>query len=248
MSALYLLFLRRDLPRAESLAHWHGPHGSKVAAIPGIWEYRQHEFAVDSRGLWAPTPGVETAIDPQWRVDGTPEVTFGNIVGPVAGLPASVPVLLDEHNAFDRTLFYLTGPGGGRWLRDGLDDQSGARTVVLLRRRPGVAAQAFHAFLDDFGRRLAAIPDLAEIRTQEYLPWSALLWPSPGVAHDNPPERQYHASFVLGAIDRPTLVAALSAPTIRAAGYLQQQNCSAIHAYDVTRTSVKRRNDRPVPL
>jgi hypothetical protein len=63
-----------------------------------------------------------------------------------------------------------------------------------------------------------------------------LTWPTPGVAHDNPQHRRYHAAVVLGARDRTALGEVLNAPSVIASREVQHKHCLALHAYAVDET------------
>jgi hypothetical protein len=168
------------------------------------------------------------------------EVAFESALGSVLGLgPAVRSVFPDEANAFDRVLCHLTGPRGGRWHHTDNREQVGARAVVLLRRRPRVPGQAFRRFVhEQLGYALAAAPQTAELRTHVFLPYSRLAWPTPSVAHDNPPHRRYHAAVVVGAADRASLDAVLDAPGLLPTRDAQGTHCLALHAYAVQQTVV----------
>lgn len=233
----WLLWLRADLDRERARAYWRGPHAQHVARVPGVDEYRQHHFSIDDNGFWPAAPEVGTSIPRDWRIDGMPEVAFAGVLGGLKGLsPRTLAVFRDEANAFDRVLCNLTGPRGGRWFRAGGDDVA-ARAVVLARRRPGVRARAFAAFVHDIlGAALDRTPGILELRTHVFLPYTAALWPTPGVAHDNPPHRRYHAAIVIGGSDRDALDRILMADELRATVDAQSAHCLALHAYAVEET------------
>jgi hypothetical protein len=167
-----------------------------------------------------------------------PEVTFARAVPSGRSLLEALRfVFPDESNAFERVLGHVTGPGGGRWFGVGQDAVVGARAAVLLRRRPGVSFAGFRAFVHEvLGAALARAPGTVELRTHAFLPYSRLLWPTPGVAHDNPPHRRYHGALVLGATDRTALDAVLQSPELKATQASQARHCLALHAYAVEET------------
>jgi hypothetical protein len=83
-----------------------------------------------------------------------------------------------------------------------------------------------------------------ELRTHAFLPHTKLLWWSPGVAHDNPPHRRYHAAIVLGAADRGALDGIMASPVVAATLDDQPANCLALHAYAVDNTYTLVRDGR----
>jgi hypothetical protein len=246
-ATMALIWFRADIPRAQAVAHWRGHHASLVATTPGIDEYRQHHLERDAPGLWPAHDGIDTAIAPGWRLDGVPEVTFAGALSPLKAVLHNRHTARDEASFLARTLLYLTGPGGGRWLAGDDDARVGLRAVALLRRRPETGFASFRRWVNDgIGPALAAAPGVRELRTLAFLPWWRRAWNTPGVAHDNPPAGRYHAAIVIGAADRAALVDALASPPVAATVEEQRHHCAAIHAHVVAHTHVYRRGGQPV--
>jgi hypothetical protein len=245
----WLLWLRSDLDRDAAREYWRGAHARCVARVSGMYEYRQLHFSAHDHGFWPGPPGIATRIPPEWRIDGMPEVTFARALpSPRSAFEAARHVFPDEANAFDRVLMHLTGPSGGRRLSGGGAAPVGARAVVLLRRRPGVRPALLKAFVHGtLGPALAGAPGTVELRTHTFLPYSWLLWRTPGVAHDNPAHRRYHAAVVLGAADRTALDAVLRSPELSATRRTQARHCVAMHAYAVEETVVVVQDGAPEP-
>jgi hypothetical protein len=232
------LWLRADRPREDGLAYWRAPHARLAAEIPHVDEYRQHHFSPEDHGFWPGSPGFGTAIPADWRIDGMAEVAFAGALAPIKALGRRVwAVYRDESKVFDRTLGNLTGPGGGRWFRSGHDEEVGARAVVLIRRRSDVRLTAFRSFVHEvLGPAVDRAPGTLELRTHAFLPYAKALWWTPGVAHDNPPHRRYHAAIVLGAANRGALDAIIASPEVTATQDAQAAHCLALHAYAVDNT------------
>lgn len=234
----WLLWLRADLPREDGLAYWRGPHARLVSSVPHIDEYRQHHFSPTDHGFWPGPPGVGTSVPSDWRIDGMPEIAFEGALGPIRGLGRRVwAIYHDEANVFDRVLANLTGPGGGRWFRTGRDDEVGARAVILIRRRRDVGFSSFRSFVHGvLGPALDRAPGTLELRTHAFLPYTRVVWSTPGVGHDNPPHRRYHAAIVFAGADRATLDGIIGSPEVNATRDAQAANCLALHAYAVENT------------
>jgi hypothetical protein len=234
----WLLWLRADLPREQARDYWRGPHARRVSQVPGIDEYRQLHFSEHDHGFWRGPDDLATSTPGDWRIDGMPEVTYARTVpSPKMLLTAVRLVFRDEANAFDRVLAHLSGPNGGRWFSPPRQGPVGARAVILLRRRPGVRLAAFRSFVHEvLGGALALAPGATELRTHAFLPYSKLAWPTPGVAHDNPPHRRYHGAIVVGADDRASLDEVLAAPELERTHPAQSSHCLAVHAYAVEET------------
>jgi hypothetical protein len=242
----WLQWLRADLPREEALAYWRGPHARLVAEVPHLDEYRQHHFSPEDHGFWPGPPGVGTRVPADWRIDGMPEVAFAGALAPFMAIGRRVwAVYQDESKFIDRIHAYLTGPGGGRWFRGGHDEHVGARAVVLIRRRRDVRFSAFRSFVYEvLGPALDRAPGMLELRAHVFLPYLKAMWWTPGVAHDNPPHRRYHAAVVLGAADRRALDASMASPEVSATRNAQAAHCLALHAYAVDNTYLIVRDGR----
>ena len=68
--------MRTDQPRQTGMDYWKGPHSKIISATPALEEYRQIHLAEVNPGLWPATPGVETVIPVERKIDGVAEVTF----------------------------------------------------------------------------------------------------------------------------------------------------------------------------
>lgn len=232
-SSSILLWVRADQPRQTGMNYWRGPHSGIIAATPGLREYRQIHLAEANPGRWPETPGVETQIPADRKVDGVAEVTFRSALAPLLGRKQTALAYQDEVNVFRRTLMYAGLPGSSRWYDVAASEERiGARALIYLRRKDGVSGREFRRLIrKQLPSALLATP-LRELRTQDFLPWSERTWATPKVAHDNPKDQRFHASVMLGFADddaRDTFYAG--------AGVLNEllaQSISAIHAYDVS--------------
>jgi hypothetical protein len=237
-SFLCPLWLRGDLPRETASAYWAGPHGEIVKrSLPGVIEYVQHHFSATDHGFWPSSERVGTLIPPSWQVDGLPEIRFRSAAAALATPKHMRDVFFDEQNVFERALGQPTGPGGGRWWTDGFDDTVGHRVALLLRRRRGVHRATFCHFVHErIGPALFAA-GARDLRTYAFLPWLRFVHITPGVAHDNPPERRYHGAVSFGTEDRAAVQKLLASPQI--AGLVAEQHTAltAVHAFSVERSA-----------
>ena len=231
-----LLWVRTDQPRQTGMDYWKGPHSKIITATPGFDEYRQIHLAATNPGLWPATPGIETAIPTDRRIDGAAEVTFRSVLSPLLGRKQTRLAYKDEINVFRRTLLYAGPPNSMRWhhvARPG--EQTGARALVYLRRREGVGARQFRRHLtDELVPALANTGVLTELRTQTFLPWNEKLWNTPNVAHDNPTDQRFHASLMLGFEDAAARAAFFAGEEITTLSDELSGFASAVHAYDVS--------------
>jgi len=231
-----LLWMRTDRPRQQGMEHWKGPHSKIISATPGMDEYRQIHLAATNPGLWPATPGIETAIPADRRIDGVADVTFESVFSPLLGRKQTRLAYADEINVFRRTLLYAGPPYSTRWYqvaRPGA--QSGARALVLLRRRADVGTRRFRtSFTDEFVPAAAKAGALTELRTEVFMPWNEKLWDSPDVAHDNPADQRFHASLMLGLADASARSAFFDSAAIAKLSDELSTFASAAHAYEVS--------------
>ena len=229
------LWVRSDQPRQTGLDYWKGPHSKIISASPGLDEYRQTHLAEANPGLWPATPGLETAIPAERRIDGVAQVTFQSALSALAGGEQNKLAFKDEINVFRRTLLYLGLPNWARWYDVGRrGDKVGSRVLVYLRRRDGVSGGSFRRFInEEMAPALAATGALKELRTEAFLPWSKRLWNTPNVAHDNPVGQRFHASVMLGFANAEEQAAFFNSRALGAISAKLSPFASAAHAYEV---------------
>ncbi|MFE3188396.1 hypothetical protein ACFXHA_05265 [Nocardia sp. NPDC059240] len=234
-SLLNLMRLREDIVRNDGFAHWAGPHARLATELPNLVEYVQRQLSNTDHGYWPATPGVETSIDEELRMDGLLEV---RATSTPAGLNAIVRMrsaYLEGREVFDRALGQLTGAGGGRWWpsRDG--DSVRHQTVVLFRRNRSVNGIACRQFVDEtLGRALYSAGALG-LRTYALRTATKLeLIPS---SHRGPSSLgRYHAAIMIDTASRDHLMELLTAPAVSEVVAIQADTFSAAHAYTVDRS------------
>ena len=237
-----LLWMRDGVPRQESMDRWKGPHSKIITASPGQDEYRQLHLAEVSPGMWPATPGIETKVPADRQVDAVAEVTFQSVLAPLAGRKQTAKAYADETHNFRRTLLYAGPPNSTRWYDVGsASAQTGARLFILLRRRDGVSTRAFRRYLQkQLVPALHTSGGLTELRTQVFMGWHRALWNTPNVAHDNPADKRFHASIILGFADATALQNFLMGTVPAELGEDLATHASAVHAYDMTAYRYKR--------
>src|SRR6266550_1071967 len=207
LSTSILLWMRTDQPRQTGMDHWKGPHSKIISATPGLEEYRQIHLAEVNPGLWPATPGVETDIPVERKIDGVAELTFRSALSPLLGRKQTQLAFKDEINVFRRTLLYAGLPNWSRWYdvaKPG--EKPGARALIYLRRKDRVGTGEFRELINkELVPALVRTGVLKELRTQSFLPWYKKLWNTPNVAHDNPADQRFHASLILGFADTNAL-------------------------------------------
>jgi len=231
-----LLWIRADQPRQQGMDYWKGPHSKIISATPGFDEYRQLHVAADNPGMWPATPGVETAIPVDRRIDGVAEVTFKSALSPLLGRKQTRLAYKDEINVFRRTLLYAGPPNSTRWYHVArAGERTGARALIYLRRREGVGTGRFRKHItDQLVPAFASTGALTELRTQVFMPWNQKLWNTPDVAHDNPTDQRFHASLILGFADASAREAFFDSDDIPKLSGSLSAVASAVHAYELS--------------
>jgi hypothetical protein len=187
-------------------------------------------------GLWPATPGVETDIPLERKIDGVAEVTFRSALSPLLGRKQTQLAFKDEINVFRRTLLYAGLPKSSRWYQVAEPgENAGARALIYLRRKDGVGARDFRKLINNqLVLAFARTGVLTELRVQTFLPWYEKLWNTPHVAHDNPADQRFHASLILGFTDAQQRAGFLHGREIETLSNTLAPLTSAIHAYDVS--------------
>lgn len=227
-----LLWVRDDQPRQTGMDYWAGPHSKIISSTPGFDEYRQIHLAEVNPGLWPATPGIETAIPADRKVDGVAEVTFASAFAPLFGRTQTRAAYQDEINVFRRTLLYAGPPNSTRWYPVAQrGEKPGAHALVFLRRRDGIRTGAFRTQVTELVQALAGTDALRELRSQVFMPWSRALWNTPHVAHDNPADQRFHASLMLGFADAAEREDFFTSADIARLSTGLAPRVSAVHAY-----------------
>ena len=227
-----------EKPRQEGMDRWAGPHAKIIAANKGLKEYRQIHFAEDNKGLWPSIEGVETTIPQDRKIDGVADVTLKSIFSVLRGKEQNRLAYKDEVNLFKRTILYAAMPKWSRWYNvDRPEEKIDARCMVFFSRKAGVPEGDFKKFIDqELAPALANTGMLKELRSKSYLPWKQKQWDTPNVLHDNPEQVQFHASLILGFTDERAMDAFFKSELIKGLSDRIALYCSAVHAYEVTKT------------
>jgi hypothetical protein len=245
-SMLSPLTLRSDIARDDAITYWATTHATKVTKLPHICEYNQRLFSATDHGFWPASSTVGTIVSPDWCFDGCAEVRFTGTLPMLATGAHARPVYLDEQNVFATVLGHPTGPGGGRWFTDGFDDALTQHVALLLRRRQGLRARSFRAFVHDKLSAALLAAGAKDLRTYTFLPWTPLAHTSLGVGHHNPVEHRFHAMAIFGTTSRQAVDDMLDTPSITALVAAQHEVLTAVHAYAVERSlPIIRMGQRP---
>lgn len=240
LSSSILLWMRADKPRADSMNRWQGAHAQIISANKGLKEYRQIHFREHNMGLWQAINGVETHIPPARKIDGVADVTLKGYTSLLRGRKQNQLAHADEVNLFHRTILYAAFPHNSRWYDVANQQPTAVRSMVLIRKRADVSEKAFKQFINQelapSLANLAHANGLTELRSKAYSKWRQSQWNSPNVAHDNPPEVQFHGALILGFTDRQAMNAFFNSVQLKPISQRMAQFSSAVHAYEVEKT------------
>lgn len=238
LSSSILLWMRTDRVRQDGMDRWKGPHAQIISANKGLYEYRQIHFTENNTGLWQPIQGVETAIQPDRKIDGVADVTLKNLFSIFRGKKQNKLAYADEVNLFKRTILYAAFPKNSRWHHvSESGEKVNTRSMVFFRRKEGVSEADFQKFFNE-----ELVPTLAnagmskELRSKLYAPWKQKQWNTPNVLHDNPSEVQFQASVMLGFADEKAMLDFFKSDELKKLSDKLAVFCSAIHAYQISET------------
>lgn len=238
-SSAILLWMRTDKTVREGKDYWAGGHAQIIASSPLTKQYRQLHMSETETGFWPPHHGLQTAVPEDRRIDGIADVTFQNLLAPVAGRKQTALAFADEINVFRRTILYAGLPGSARWYQTpvaGAETQ--LRDIFFLRRGTGVRSAALKRYVHDvMTPALLAADGVSELRTQVFMPWTARTWNTPNVAHDNPVADRYHASVQVGFASQEARDAFYETPAPQLNASLGSI-ASAVHAFSIEKTLV----------
>lgn len=229
-----LLQFRPDVPRELCARYWRDVHGPLVARAPGIYEYRQHLFAVE--GAVDLLSGDSCSVRP----DGVSE---GTIHQPLRALLSPVHRLLrqDERNLFSRIEQYFVTKKGFRRselvpvVGDGPSCTEPSRTVIFFRRRENAATEHFRSrVLRDMETAFLVNRQIREVCRYSFHEYRRPIFRSPGISYGLTSEPRYMGALILSADSRDELDRAVLAE-LSEKGELREF-CDAIHVFPVERT------------
>ncbi|MFK8242915.1 MULTISPECIES: hypothetical protein [unclassified Facklamia] len=247
-SVSILLWMRQDKARQEGMNYWSGPHSQIIASSPGLLEYRQQHLSETEHSFWPSVSELETNIPVDRRIDGIAEVTFENLLAPIAGRKQTALAFKDEVNVFRRTLMHMGFPFSSRWFSMAENNETQLRDVLYVRRKDGVGSSDFKKFINDsLAAEITEVAGVTEVRTQVYMPWHKATWNTPNVAHDNPKSQQLHASVIIGFANEEVrenfyqnIAPILNTKIVTYA--------SAVHAYQIEKTLTFVENGKRISL
>ncbi|MFJ9024796.1 tannase/feruloyl esterase family alpha/beta hydrolase [Streptomyces sp. NPDC102259] len=107
--------------------------------------------------------------------------------------------------------------------------------IVASAGANGTVTRVFRKYVHERLGPALRVAGARDLRTYTFLPWTRYVHPTPGVCHDNPAFRRYHASVVMGAESRDAMAGLLTSEQV--AGIVADQHTvlTAVHAYTLER-------------
>lgn len=201
--AFYVLLWKRKGITLELFDnYWKDVHGPVCARLPGQYQYWQFHLARNEGGLWPNVEGVECSCPEEDQFDGIAELTFETEADRQTWFKAAAILMDDEHNLFSKAIGYNTSPSNSQTYIDGIatGDPNGAQNLlkfhVLVRKSPGVSADAFRQYMKDtFAPSVTSSDSVLKFRLHLFEEVDNSRPDAAGVVHYEPAEKQYQASF-----------------------------------------------------
>jgi hypothetical protein len=234
---------RADMTRHDFYEYWLNAHVTMPARFPGISSIFLHCVSFDDGdgATWPRLPGVSHRPPPEDEFEGVPEATFVTMEG-LAEFQAASKVQMDDGiNFLQELIAYASIADNTATVSDHTetpapDGHDGfVRHLLFLRRREGVAAEAFHRFVaDTLAPGLAASPDVLKVRRHLFEEVETTL-DHPGVRMSRPLSRQYQAGLEVVIADQAALDRFKTGKEWTRLKGQVTTHCEAVHAARVSR-------------
>lgn len=231
-----LLWKRKGISLEIFDDYWRDVHGPVCARLPGQYQYWQFHLAHNEGGIWPTIEGIEYSSLEEDQFDGIAELTFASEEDRQKWFHASAILMDDEHNLFSKAIGYTTSSGNSKTYVDRIEtgDPNGERSVdkfhVMLKKADGVSVDAFRKYLtDSFAPDIVRSDLVFKFRLHLFEEVDNSRPDAAGVAHYEPPEKQYQAAFeiaFLNPLERESFFASkeYAAAVKNQAKYIKQLN------------------------
>jgi alkylhydroperoxidase/carboxymuconolactone decarboxylase family protein YurZ len=197
-----LLWKRQGISLELFDDYWRNVHGPVCARLPGQYQYWQLHVAHSTPSLWPAIQGIDFTSSEETQFDGIAELSFRTDADRTTWFTAAGILMDDEQNLFRKAIGYNTSVGNSITYVDGIDlgDPNGPLGIpklhVMVKKADGVTAAAFRDHLrGNFASAVSASPQVLKFRLHLFEEVDASRPDAPGVAHNEPPEENYHAAF-----------------------------------------------------
>jgi EthD domain len=183
--------------------------GPVCARLPGQYQYWQFHVAHNEGGTFPVVKDVDYSTDVDDQFDGIAELTFKSVADRQTWMTASSILMDDEHNIFRKAIGYVTDEGNSRTYVDRIDvgNPNGrlgpVKFHVMVKPANQVSVADFRRYLtDQFAAQVVQSPRVLKLRLHLFEPPDVSRPDAAGVAHSEPPQKQYRAAFEIGFKDR----------------------------------------------
>ncbi|HEY9695444.1 MAG TPA: EthD domain-containing protein [Oculatellaceae cyanobacterium] len=201
--AFYVLLWKRQGINLELFDnYWKDVHGPVCARLPGQYQYWQFHLAHNEGGIWPNQAGIEYTCEDEDQFDGIAELTFESEADRQTWFKAAAILMDDEHNVFSKAIGYNTSFGNSKTYVDKLEigDPNGALDVVkfhvMVKKADAVSVAEFRKYMtDSFASAIAQSELVMKYRLHLFEEVDNSRPDAFGVAHSEPPEKNYQAAF-----------------------------------------------------
>jgi len=206
----YVLLWKRNGITLEMFDdYWRDVHGPVCARLPGQYQYWQFHVARNEGGIFAAVKGVDYRSADEDQFAGIAELTFRSVKDRQTWFDAAGVLMADEHNIFSKAIGYVTDEGHSKTYIDGIEvgDPNGGVDIVkfhvMVRQADGVRVDDFRRYMaDSFASAVAKSGLVLKFRLHLFEPPDISRPDAAGVAHSEPPEKQYQAAFEIAFKNR----------------------------------------------
>jgi alkylhydroperoxidase/carboxymuconolactone decarboxylase family protein YurZ len=204
-----LLWKRQGISLELFDNYWRDVHGPVCARLPGQYQYWQLHVAHSSGSVWPAIPGIDFTCTEQNQFDGIAELSFRSDADRMTWFTSAAILMDDEQNLFRKAIGYNTSFGNSITYVDAIEvgDPNGALGLpkfhVMVKKAAGASLSSLRDYLRGaFASTVSASPSVLKFRLHLFEEVDASRPDAPGVAHNEPPEQNYHAAFEIAFASR----------------------------------------------
>jgi alkylhydroperoxidase/carboxymuconolactone decarboxylase family protein YurZ len=204
-----LLWKRQGISLELFDNYWRDVHGPVCSRLPGQYQYWQLHVAHSGASVWPAIPGIDFTCPEENQFDGIAELSFRSDADRTTWFTSAGILMDDEQNLFRKAIGYNTSFGNSVTYVDGIEvgDPNGPLGLpkfhVMVKKADGANVASFRDYLrGTFAPTLSASPSVLKFRLHLFEEVDASRPDAPGVAHNEPPEQNYHAAFEIAFASR----------------------------------------------
>lgn len=189
--------------------YWRNVHGPVCARLPGQYQYWQFHIAHNEGGIWPAIEGIDYNTPEEDQFDGIAELTFKTVADRQTWFQASTILMDDEHNLFRKAIGYNTNSGNSITYIDGIENATPNGLVgvekfhIMLKKTDDVSVEDFRQYLtESFASEIVKSDLLLKLRLHLFEEVDNSRPDAAGVAHSEPPEKNYQAALEIAFSNR----------------------------------------------